>query len=386
MLCSFLAVQAAVNSAMCRYGSTPIRACSIRIGYMGTPSPGATNRYLGHCLVTGAAGFLGSHLVQALLQRGLHVRALVRNSPLLLEHTRLECITGDIRNAKQMLQACDGIDTVFHTAAMIATLGGSAVTREYRDQAYAINVTGTANIIEACQAQGVARLIHTSTVDTCFNAEEDLHMNEHTPYATQLSCVYQETKIAAEQSVLAANAANGLLTCALRPDGIWGAGGSLMLDIMVEKLKAGQMVVRIGGMGGLHDHVHVDNLVKAHLLAAEAMVPGSKVCGKAYFISDGVPARMFQFVKPFFEGLGYALPKYSIPAAPLMLLMRAWQWLHFKIGIPAPIFSPHEINKLTISHVVSSAAAARDFGYRPVKSVGEGMREAVEYYIALERG
>ena len=341
--------------------------------------------YLGHCLVTGAAGFVGSHLVKALLQRGLRVRALVRNSPLVLQHDRLECVSGDIQNAEQMVQACEGINTVFHTAAMIATMGGSAVTAKYRDQAYAINVTGTENVIRACQIQGVGRLIHTSSIDTCFNGEDDLHMDEHTAYATHFRCVYQETKIPAEQSVLRANTPGGLLTCALRPDGIWGAGGSLMFDILYQKLQAGQMVMRIGGMGGIHDHIHVDNLVRAHLLAADALVPGSPVCGKGYFISDGVPSRMFEFVRPFFDGLGYPLPKYSMPVAPLMWLMKLWEWLHFKTGILEPMFTPHELSKLTVSTVVSSAAAARDFGYRPVKTVADGMCEAVAYYRALER-
>jgi len=83
---------------------------------------GAT-AYLGSCLVTGAAGFVGKHLVRALLERGLRVRALVRNSPLLIQHDNLECMHGDIQNAQQMLLACAGIDTVFHTAAISASLG-----------------------------------------------------------------------------------------------------------------------------------------------------------------------------------------------------------------------------------------------------------------------
>ena len=78
----------------------------------------------GYCLVTGAAGFTGSHLVKALLDSGYKVRALVRNTPLQLEHENLQCFKGDIQSASQMAQACDGIDTVFHTAAFIATLGG----------------------------------------------------------------------------------------------------------------------------------------------------------------------------------------------------------------------------------------------------------------------
>ena len=337
---------------------------------------------LGHCLVTGAAGFTGSKLVQALLDKGYKVRALVRNTTLDLTHDNLECFQGDIQDAEKMLQACNGIDTVFHTAAYIATLGGSAASQAYRDQAFAINVGGTANMIAASQSKGVKRLIHTSSVDVCFNSEEDLHMDEHTPYATTFTCLYTETKIAAEKSVLAANDNSGLLTCALRPDGIWGPGGSLMMDLLEEQLKEGRMVARIGGDGALHDHVHVDNLIHAHIIAAESLEADSPVCGKAYFISDGAPAYMFDFVRPFFEGLGYQVPKPSIPAAPLRAIMTAWQWLHFKVGIPAPLFSPHELNKLTISHVINSDAAKRDFGYEPIKSVAQGMTESIAYYLA----
>ena len=155
-----------------------------------------------------------------------------------------------------------------------------------------------------------------------------------------------------------------------------------MLDRLVEQLRAGTMVARIGGQGGQHDHVNIDNLVHAHVLAAEAMAPGSPVCGSAYFISDGEPAHMFDFVQPFFEGLGNQVPKANIPAAPLRLLMAGWQWLHFKIGIPEPLFTPHELDKLTISNVVYSDAATRDFGYRPIKSVAAGMAECIEYYRA----
>jgi 3beta-hydroxy-Delta5-steroid dehydrogenase / steroid Delta-isomerase len=183
--------------------------------------------------------------------------------------------------------------------------------------------------------------------------------------------------------ILAANDEQGLLSCALRPDGIWGPGGCLMLDLLLEQLKEGRMVARIGGQGALHDHVNIDNLVHAHILAAEALTPGSPVGGKAYFISDGEPAFMFDFVRPFFEGMGYQVPKPNIPAAPIRAVMTAWQWLHFKVGIPEPIFSPHELNKLTISHVINSEAAKRDFAYEPIKSVAEGMVESLEYYHAL---
>jgi nucleoside-diphosphate-sugar epimerase len=74
---------------------------------METNSGKHPNVDLGHCLVTGAAGYVGSHLVKALLQPGHKVRALVRSAPLALEHENLECFSGDVQNTAQMMQACD---------------------------------------------------------------------------------------------------------------------------------------------------------------------------------------------------------------------------------------------------------------------------------------
>ncbi len=333
-------------------------------------------------LVTGAAGFLGSHLVRTLLEAGRPVRALIHSTPLPIEHPGLECCSGDVRDAAAMQAACTGVGTVFHTAAFIATLGGCAVSDEYRDRAFAINVGGVRNLLDACRAQGVARFVHTSSVDVCFNHVEDLHMDEHTPYATDFQAVYTATKIEAEKLVLAANGNGGLATCALRPDGIWGAGECVMLEALVEKMVDGHFGMRMAGNGARHDHIHVANLVHALLLAERALASGAPVAGKAYFVSDGRPADFFEFARPFLEGLGSTVPKLSMPAAPVYHAMRVWQWLHFKLGFPPPMLTPHEVNKAAISHVVSSAAAQRDFGYRPVVSVEEGMAEAIAYFRA----
>ena len=87
---------------------------------------------LGACLVTGAAGFLGSHLVRSLLDEGWSVRAVIRNTPLELEHPNLEIVKGEVEDADRMMEACKGIDTVFHTAAHLALLGGKAASKAYR--------------------------------------------------------------------------------------------------------------------------------------------------------------------------------------------------------------------------------------------------------------
>jgi 3beta-hydroxy-delta5-steroid dehydrogenase/steroid delta-isomerase len=335
---------------------------------------------LGTCLVTGAAGFLGSHLVQGLLDEGYSVRALIRNTPLELEHPELEIVKGEVEDAGRMMEVCEGIDTVFHTAAHLALLGGKAAPKAYRQAAYDANVGGVENLIRACHARGVSRFVHTSSIDVCFNSEEDIEMDGNTPYATNMSCLYTETKIEGEKRALAANGQQGLLTTVLRPDGIYGPGNNIMLDGVFEQVIQGRLVATIGFPGALHDHIYIDNLVQAEIRIAKHLVPGSPVCGKAYFVTDGHPLPLFEFTRPLIEGLGYKIPKINIPYRPVIAFLRLWQYLHFRIGLPAPLFTPHEIRKLAISHCASSAEAERDFGYRPIVSPEEAMARSLAHY------
>lgn len=335
---------------------------------------------LGHCLVTGAAGFLGRHLVHALLRHGYRVRAVIHNTKLSFEDSRLEIVHGAIEDRARMLELCADIDSVFHAAASMTLFGGRAVPESYRHASYATNVEGTKSIIAACQRRGVRRLVHTSSIDVCFNAEEDMHIDSRSPYATKLDDLYTETKIMAERAVLEANDDAGLFTTALRPDGIYGPESNVMLDRLFEQLVTGRFVATIGRPGAIHDHVYIDNLVHAELLAAKHLVPGSPVCGRAYFVGDNKPMPMFEFFRPMTEALGYEMPKIDIPAKPVMAAMRLWQYLHFRLGVPRPIFTPHELAKLTISHCGTNEEASHDFGYEPIVSAEDAMNQCIAYY------
>ena len=331
-------------------------------------------------MVTGAAGFLGSHLVKALLEEGYPVRAVIRNTPLELEHPNLEIVRGAVEDSVRMLEVCEGVNTVFHTAAHLALLGGAAASEEYRRAAYDANVGGVENLIAACLGHRVKRFVHTSSIDVCFNSEVNLEIDEHTPYATNMSSVYTETKIAGEKVALAANGNAGLLTTVVRPDGIYGPGNNLMLDEMFEQVTKGRLVATIGFPGAMHDHVYIDNLVHAEIRVAKHLLPGAAVCGKAYFVTDREPLPLFEFMRPLIEGLGYKMPKVNIPYRPVLGFLRFWQYLHFRFGLPKPLFTPHEVRKLAISHVASDEAAERDFGYEPPVSPAEAMSRCLSYY------
>ncbi|MGV0602657.1 NAD-dependent epimerase/dehydratase family protein, partial [Mycolicibacterium pulveris] len=100
---------------------------------------------LGRVLVTGGSGFVGANLVTELLDRGYRVRSFDRAPSPVAAHPRLEVIEGDVCDADTVTAAVTGIDTVFHTAAIIDLMGGASVTEEYRQRSFAVNVHGTEN-------------------------------------------------------------------------------------------------------------------------------------------------------------------------------------------------------------------------------------------------
>ena len=335
---------------------------------------------LGRCLVTGAAGFVGRNLVRRLLDEGLPVRALIRSTPLELEHGNLECIQGDICDAAAMRKACAGVDTVFHTAALIALLGGRTVSKAYRDRAWEVNVQGTQNMIDASIACGTKRLIHTSSVDVCFAGDPLPNMDETTPYGEHFKSVYGETKSEAERRVLASGGSSTLRTCAIRPDGIYGAENNEMFDRFLAQLTAGVLVARIGSSDVLQDNSHIDSLVHGHLLAARNLVEGGVACGEAYFIGDEEPMNSFEFFRPVIEGLGYPYPKHEVPAWLIRPLLHIWQALHFTVGFPQPAISPHELDKVAVTHYASIEKARRHLGYEPQIGVSTALEECLKFY------
>lgn len=334
---------------------------------------------LGHCLVTGGAGFLGRNLVKALLDGGCRVTALVNRTPLQLAHPNLTLLTGDICDADAMFEACAEIDTVFHTAATIALLGGRFASDKYRRAAWHVNVEGTQNIIDACHAGNVKRLIYTSSVDVCFDGAPLPQMNETMPYARAPKSVYAATKIEAERRVLKANGEADLLTCAIRPDGIYGAEPNEMIDRFYGQLAAGRLQARLGAASTLQDNSQVHNLVHGEILAALHLVPGGVACGQAYFIGDGEPMNSFEFFRPLIEGTGHPFPTRIIPAGLLRPVVTVWEAMHFLFGLPQPMLSPHELDKVTVTHYASYDKARRELGYAPLLDVATAMRDCLAY-------
>jgi 3beta-hydroxy-delta5-steroid dehydrogenase/steroid delta-isomerase len=324
-------------------------------------------------LVTGGAGYLGSHLVRALLARGERVHALDLR-PIGFEHPALRAFRGDLRRDDDLRRACEGVGTVFHTASQMTLMG---VTRHAnRELAHGVNAAGTRNLLAACRAAGVSRLVYTSSNNVVFDREIE-GGDEGLPYARRFVDLYSETKALAEQAVLAANGVAGLLTCALRPGGIYGPGEPFVLARMVDALSRGLFAVKVGAGRALSDNVYIDDLVEVHLRAAERLLPGSPVAGRAYFISDGRPTNTFEFFAPLFAALGRRPPRAWVPARPVHAAAYLAEWTHRVLGTPAPLLSRIEVRKIAWSHWFRIEAAARDLGWTPRVPLEEGLARCV---------
>ena len=351
---------------------------------MGDP---ALTTELGRVLVTGGSGFVGANLVTTLLARGYQVRSFDRAPSPLPDQPDLEKIDGDICNPETVAAAVCEIDTVFHTAAIIDLAGGAKVTDEIRRRSFAVNVDGTKNLVQAGQLAGVKRFVYTASNSVVMGgAKAIVNGDENLPYTPTFNDLYTETKVVAEKFVLSQNGGPdglGMLTCSIRPSGIWGDGDQTMFRRLFESVVAGHVKVLIGNKEAKLDNSYVHNLIHGFILAAEHLVPGGTAPGQAYFINDGEPLNMFEFARPIMEACGQHWPRMRVSGRMVRDVMAAWQWLHFRFGLPAPLLEPGAVERLYLNNYFSIDKAQRDLGYKPLFTTEQAMADCLPYYKEL---
>jgi 3beta-hydroxy-Delta5-steroid dehydrogenase / steroid Delta-isomerase len=339
-------------------------------------------------LVTGGSGFVGANLVTELLDRGHEVRSFDRVPSPLPENPRLQTVVGDITNPDDVSAAVAGIDTIIHTAAVIDLMGGGSVTEEYRQRSFGVNVGGTENLVRAGQAAGVKRFVYTASNSVVMGGQDIRGGDETQPYTTRFNDLYTETKVVAEKFVLAANGGEdgaGMLTCSIRPSGIWGRGDQTMFRKVFENVLAGHVKVLVGNKDIKLDNSYVHNLIHGFILAGEHLVPGGTAPGQAYFINDAEPINMFEFARPVLAACGRPLPTLRVSGKLVHAAMMAWQWLHFKFALPEPLIEPLAVERLYLNNYFSIAKARRDLGYEPLFTTEQATKECLSYYVDLFR-
>ncbi|KAG5832235.1 hypothetical protein ANANG_G00288930 [Anguilla anguilla] len=351
------------------------------------PSRLESVEFTGKVLVTGGSGYFGYRLGRALASRGLSVILLDLVKPRRGTPDGAVFHQGDIRDYESLYKVCEGVDCVFHTASY----GMSGPEQLKRELVESVNVGGTSNVIKACLEQEVPSLVHTSTVNVVFAGRPIEDGDEETVPCVPLDMHidhYSRTKAIAEHMVLKANGhtlkgGGRLQTCILRPSGIYGPEERRHLHRVMVNVERRLFSFSFGNHDAKLNWVHVDNLVMAHILAADGLtVRKDRVAsGQVYFINDGEAVNLFEWLTPLFEKLGYSRPLIHLPFSLVYSAAVLMECLHVALGpvVEIPLlFTRNEVRNIAVSHTFKIEKARQDLGFAPLKY---DLADSVDQYL-----
>ena len=321
-------------------------------------------------LVIGGTGFLGREITYQLLKRGQKVRVLCR------QHGDIpagaEVVLGNLSDPQSLQMACQGIETVYHTASL------PSISVHWKPF-YETNVLGTQNVLDACKATGVWKLIYTSSASVIFDCKSQSGIDETAPYPARWFAHYPHSKAIAEKMILDA-ATDSLLTCSIRPHLIIGKRDRHLIPRLLARARSGRLF-RVGDGTNLIDIIFVENAAWGHIQAAEALThKESPVNGNAYFLSQGEPVNCWDWINEVLIMKGLPKVKRSISFAAAWALGQTLEgWYKCCRLQGEPIMTRFLAAQLAQTHYLNIDKARQDFGYIPLVSMSEGMKQ-LEYF------
>jgi sterol-4alpha-carboxylate 3-dehydrogenase (decarboxylating) len=326
-------------------------------------------------LVVGGAGFLGNAIVDMLLNEGETVSVFDLVQPNDADSRLEHFYKGDITNPKDVEHACKGKTVVIHTASPIHGKPAAVYHK--------VNVDGTRNIIDACLAQKVSKLVYTSSAGVIYNGQDLINADETTPYCQVHMDAYNETKQLAEELVLQANCKE-LLTTAIRPSGIFGPRDAQGSYAIVEAARKGNWRIMIGDNMNLFDLTYVDNAAYAHILAARKLQFASGVDGEAFLITNDQPIFFWDYPKILWHALGYrGTQSVCLPKSVAYLIgdmMDFFTWVLKPIKAIHPTLTRFRVQVINGNRYFDISKAKKRLGYEPIVSLTEGMHRTSEYW------
>ena len=329
------------------------------------PSPDADT-----VLVTGAAGFTGLALARSLAGRGQHVKGLVRNTAraACLQHAGVEVIAGDVRDGSAIREALQGVDTVYHLAAVFRRAG--VPDSEYRS----VHVDATRQLVECSAAAGVTRFVHCSTVGVHGDVEGDAPAAENAPLHP--GDIYQLTKLEGEQVALETADRVGLPLTVVRPGPIYGPGDRRLLKLIGGVARKRFVLL---GDGSPHFHmVYVDDLIEGFRLAAETPA----AAGRTYIVTGGEAPTLNELVHEIASIAQVPPPKARLPVWPFWLAGAICEGICVPLGIEPPIFR-RRVAFFTNNRWFDTSRARAELGYTPRVGLRDGIRRTLDSYRGL---
>ena len=322
----------------------------------------------GKALVTGATGFVGSHLVERLLDEGLEVACLVRSTSRLtwLEALPVERRTADLENVDALTRAVAGVDYVFHVAGLL---------RARTAEAYAaVNIEGTRRLLRAVDRAGtrLRRFVYVGSLAAVGPNPTPEPVGETAePHPVS---GYGLSKLGGERAVLAEKAR--LPVTVIRPPAVYGPRDGTFLPLFVTAQRYGLAPI-IGSPSKELTLVHVRDLVECLWLAATA----DAARGEVYFVGSGNHT-WSEVIDAMEAALGRHLRRVRIPA-PVARLVGEFGELKWTLTGKPQVVCRRKINDLLQTRWTCSwLKAERDLAYQPKVSLIEGMQETVAWYAS----
>ena len=318
-------------------------------------------------IVTGATGHLGNALVRALLIKGRGVRVLVRRSSDLycFEDLDIEIVYGDLLDKRTLAAAFATIDTVYHAAGLVSF--GIVDT----DDLYAVNVRGTANVIDACLECKARRLVYISSIEALDLAGSSRPITESGGFRPDYTIMkYGKSKAQASLDVLRAVEQRGLDAVIACPTGFVGpydfkisSIGKLFIDYVHRRLP----VI----IGGGFDFVDIRDVADGLLAANQHGKKGE------FYILSGHFRSVSDFIRVIREATGISFPSIKLPHW-LALFFSFFAEIYYKVRNSPPRFTRNSVRILALDVQVSSEKAGRELGYsaRPFQQT---VRETIEW-------
>jgi nucleoside-diphosphate-sugar epimerase len=321
-------------------------------------------------LVTGATGFVGPHLVDALVRRGARVRCAVREASRArgLEAKGAEVLAGSFEDEAFVSRAVQGVDRVFHLAG-----GGkvSASSDEGLATLRAANVAPVAALLRAMRG-GKARFVHFSSI-SAMGVQIGERLDESTP--CRALTPHEVAKRESEEVALVEHQDHGTAVVILRPSQIYGPGDVRSEILKLVRLARRGAVPLFGGGEGRVPWVYIDDVVDAALLAADS----ARAVGRTYIVSDRDSYRFADVVTVIAHELGRARGGVVIPRAVAAAGIGVVEALAKAVGKEPP-FTLHRLDSMCGARLLSIDRARSELGLEPKIGLEEGMRRTVRWY------
>ena len=316
--------------------------------------------------VTGASGFTGSHLCRKLVESGVKVTALVRESSKIesLQELGVTPVIGDLSDLTFQNGALEGIDCVYHVAAAYRQEGIS------KQQFWKVNVDGTRAMLMSARESGVRRFVHCSTVGVQGEIDNP-PAKESEPYKP--GDHYQESKMEGEKLALQFFNDYDMEGVVVRPVGIYGPGDTRFLKLF-KFIYNGKF--RMIGKGDVLYHLtFVEDLVDGIILAGNK----KEAIGNIYTIGGNEYMALRDLVARIAEVLGKPVPDKKLPLAPVYLASIVCEAVCRPFGIEPPLYR-RRLDFFTKDRAFDITRARQDLGYSPKVALGDGLAITARWY------